>query len=214
MGQQRPCVMLHNIITNDQPYVDDQSGSYQKPYTLLYKLAMNDGSDRMLELVERLTKALAELSMLATTVQIPEPQKLSLRDQLDQLDVLLEQEQLVIQSPISITQVPVFDAADLAKTVQTGKSDEQALRKVMLSTDIPLHWSTIYKRIYPMLKDHLRPQDELPQAGHPGLSRWQYRLSWQMQLLRNEGIVRSVGDGYWMRTDPAAPKLQTVLFDD
>lgn len=175
---------------------------------------MNDDSDRMIELVERLTKDLAELTMLATTVQIPEAQKLSLREQFDQLDALLEQQQLFVPSAISVTQVPVFNATDLAKTVQTGKSDEQALRKVMLSTDIPLHWSTIYQRIYPMLKDHLRPEDELPQAGHPGLSRWQYRLSWQMQLLRNEGIVRSVGDGYWMRTDPAAPKLQTVLFDD
>jgi hypothetical protein len=84
----------------------------------------------------------------------------------------------------------------------------------MLTSTIPLHWSTIYQRVYAIAHDSLRPQDELSQSGHPGVSRWQYRLSWLMQQLRAEGVVRSIGDGYWMRTDADAPKIQPALFEE
>jgi hypothetical protein len=35
-----------------------------------------------------------------------------------------------------------------------------------------------------------------------------------MQQLRTEGVVRSTGDGYWMRTDADAPKIQPALFEE
>jgi hypothetical protein len=175
---------------------------------------MQDASSRLVDILERLTTDMAELTDLAGAVSIPEAQKASLRAILQQFYFILEQEDIGSPEPQSVTQVPVFNANNLARTIHTAASDENALRTVMLSTGIPLHWNTIYARIYPLIKAQLRPQDELPQTGHPGLLRWQYRLSWQMQLLRAEGVVRSVGDGYWMRIDPDAPKLQTALFDE
>lgn len=175
---------------------------------------MQDASNRLVDILERLATDVSELSDVADAVGIPEQQKVMLREILHKFQFLLEQQDVRVQELTAVTQVPVFNVTDLARTIHTAASDENALRTIMLSTDIPLHWNTIYARIYPLIKAHLRPQDELPQTGHPGLLRWQYRLSWQMQLLRAEGVVRSVGDGYWMRTDPDAPKLQTALFEE
>lgn len=175
---------------------------------------MQDASSRLVDILDRLTSEMAELSDLAGAVSISEEQKAALRAIIQQFHVILEQQEVSKPQLTTVTQVPVFNAIDLARTVHTAASDENALRTVMLSTDIPLHWNTIYQRIYPLIKAQLRAQDELPQTGHPGLLRWQYRLSWQMQVLRAQGVVRSVGEGYWMRTDPDAPKLQTALFDE
>lgn len=169
----------------------------------------------MVVVIERLSTDTAKLSQLACGVHLNDPQKALLGEILNQLKSVLETQdtEMLTASSACVTQVPVFDPNDLVRTLQTAAFDENALRKVMLSTDIPLHWNTIYQRIYPLIVDRLRPQDEQQQAGHPGLSRWQYRLSWHMQQLRSEGVVRSVGNGYWMRTDPDAPPLQAALFD-
>jgi len=175
---------------------------------------MNDAGTRLVDILERLAGITAELSEVVCDVHISESQLKSLKVLVQQLQMILDQQEAGFPGVATVTQVPVFTAGDLVRTIHTATSDESALRTVMLSTDIPLHWNTIFPRIYPLIKARLRPQDELPQAGHPGLLRWQYRLSWQMQLLRAEGVVRSVGDGYWMRTDPDAPKLQTGLFDE
>lgn len=175
---------------------------------------MQGGSNRLVDILERLASDVSELSDVADSVGIPEQQKVTLREILHKFQFILEQKDVLVQELTAVTQVPVFNVTDLARTIQTAASDENALRTIMLSTDIPLHWNTIYARIYPLIKAQLRPQDELPQTGHPGLLRWQYRLSWQMQVLKSDGVVRSVGDGYWMRTDPDAPKLQTALFEE
>jgi hypothetical protein len=118
---------------------------------------MQDASSRLVDILERLTTDMAELTELAVAISIPEAQKASLRAILQQFYFILEQQDIESPEPQSVTQVPVFNANDLARTIHTAASDEIALRTVMLSTDIPLHWNTIYARIYPLIKAQLRP---------------------------------------------------------
>ena len=129
------------------------------------------------------------------------------------LDMAIQASSQRVSTVGEITNVPLFSTGDLANTVKRITSFEEALRAVMISTDVPLHWNTIYSRVLALTQENLSPVDTLPQRGHPSMARWQYRLSWQMQQLRLEGIVKSVGDGYWMRVDPDAPIHQPALFD-
>lgn len=174
---------------------------------------MHNASSQLTELIDSITELVGEVMGMLPNHGITSSERQRLLLALRELETLLQDTGVTNHEPSTVTQVPVFTAQDLVATIKTSTSNEEALRTVMLSTEIPLHWSTIFQRVYPLVQGSLRPQDELPQTGHPGLTRWQYRLSWQMQLLRTEGVVRPHGDGYWMRSDPDAPLLQPGLFD-
>jgi len=174
---------------------------------------MQNASSQLTERINALTDLVGEVMDLLHSHGISSSERQRLQASLCELETVLQQVGEAQTESSNVTRIPIFNAQDIVATIKTATSNEEALRTVMLSTDIPLSWMTIYRRVYPLIVDSLRPQDELPQTGHPGLTRWQYRLSWQMQLLRNEGVVRPTGDGYWMRSDPEAPKLQPGLFD-
>lgn len=171
-------------------------------------------TNRLVEVVDKMSILTAELTDLTSAQEIPAAEQIRLCEVIQTLESILDSDAMRSKTNVAMTLVPMFTSSELVSTINLASSTEEALRHVMLTTDIPLHWNTIYQRVYAISHDSLRPQDELSQAGHPGVSRWQYRLSWQMQQLRTEGVVRSTGDGYWMRTDADAPKLQPVLFDD
>ena len=180
----------------------------------MYYSNMGIDTSRMVELVERISVLTAELADLTAVQDCPSAEQIRLREVIHTLESILNPDDLTSNTTSILTRVPMFTSSELVSTINLASSTEEALRHVMLTTTIPLHWSTIYQRVYAIAQDSLRPQDELSQSGHPGVSRWQYRLSWQMQQLRSEGVVRSTGDGYWMRTDADAPKIQPALFDE
>ena len=175
---------------------------------------MGIDTNRLVEVVDKISILTAELTYLTSAQEIPAAEQIRLCEVIQTLESILDSDAMRSKTNVAMTLVPMFTSSELVSTINLASSTEEALRHVMLTTDIPLHWHTIYQRVYAISHDSLRPQDELSQAGHPGVSRWQYRLSWQMQQLHTEGVVRSTGDGYWMRTDADAPKLQPVLFDD
>ena len=175
---------------------------------------MGIDTNRLVELVDRTSVLTAELAELTAAQELPPAEQMRLREVIQTLESILNPDDLSSNTTSALTLVPMFTSSELVSTINLASSTEEALRHVMLTTDIPLHWNTIYQRVYAIAHDSLRPQDELSQAGHPGVSRWQYRLSWQMQQLRTEGVVRSTGDGYWMRTDADAPKIQPALFEE
>lgn len=174
---------------------------------------MQNASSPFAIIMERLSRVVTEITELSLSEQLSPADKARLEPVLREIKRLQSSPSVTISESQPVLQIPVFDSTDLVSRIKLATSNENALRTVMLATDIPIHWSTIYQRIYPLIRELLRPQDELPQHGHPGLLRWQYRLSWQMQLLRAQGVVRSTGDGYWMRIDPDAPQHQPALFD-
>lgn len=180
----------------------------------MYYSNMGIDTSRMVEVVERIAVLTAELADLTGVQDCPSAEQIRLREVIHSLESILNPDDLTSNTTSTLTRVPMFTSSELVSTINLASSTEEALRHVMLTTTIPLHWSTIYQRVYAIAQDSLRPQDELSQLGHPGVSRWQYRLSWQMQQLRSEGVVRSIGDGYWMRTDADAPKIQPALFDE
>jgi len=175
---------------------------------------MGIDTNRLVEIVDQISILTTELTDLMSVQELPSAEQLRLSEVIQTLDSILDSDALRSETNVAMTLVPMFTSSELVSTINLASSTEEALRHVMLTSDIPLHWNTIYQRVYAIAHDSLRPQDELSQAGHPGVSRWQYRLSWQMQQLRTEGVVRSTGDGYWMRTDADAPKLQPELFDE
>jgi hypothetical protein len=175
---------------------------------------MGIDTNRLVEFVDRTWVLTAELAELTAAQELPPAERMRLREVIQTLESILNPDDLISNTTSALSLVPMFTSSELVSTINLASSTEEALRHVMLTSTIPLHWSTIYQRVYAIAHDSLRPQDELSQSGHPGVSRWQYRLSWQMQQLRTEGVVRSTGDGYWMRTDADAPKIQPALFDE
>ncbi|MFM2221784.1 MAG: hypothetical protein RLZZ78_41 [Armatimonadota bacterium] len=175
---------------------------------------MDTSSSRLTELLNTLTELTAELVDLSRSSDISSGEQSMIRDAVLCLDALLQPAEVTGGTNVRVTQLPVFTTDELISTIQSAQTNEDALRHVMLTTDIPIHWNTIFPRVFAIIRDSLRPHDELPQTGHPGMTRWQYRLSWQMQQLRSEGVVRSAGGGYWIRTDPNAPNHQPALFDE
>ncbi len=175
---------------------------------------MDTSSSRLTGLLNTLTELTAELVDLSRSSGISSGEQSMIRDAVLCLDALLQPTEDTVGTNVRVTQLPVFTTDELISTIQSAQTNEDALRHVMLTTDIPIHWNTIYPRVFAIIRDSLRPHDELPQTGHPGMTRWQYRLSWQMQQLRSEGVVRSAGGGYWIRTDPNAPNHQPALFDE
>ena len=175
---------------------------------------MGIDTNRLVELVDRISILTAELAELTAAQEFSPAEQMMLREVIQTLESILNPDDLTSNTTSKLTLVPMFTSGELVSTINLASSTEEALRHVMLTSTIPLHWSTIYQRVYAIAHDSLRPQDELSQSGHPGVSRWQYRLSWQMQQLRTEGVVRSIGDGYWMRTDADAPKIQPALFEE
>ena len=162
---------------------------------------MGIDTNRLVEIVDQISILTTELTDLMSVQELPSAEQIRLSEVIQTLDSILDSDALRSETNVAMTLVPMFTSSELVSTINLASSTEEALRHVMLTTDIPIHWNTIYQRVY-------------AKAGHPGVSRWQYRLSWQMQQLRTEGVVRSTGDGYWMRTDADAPKLQPELFDE
>ena len=175
---------------------------------------MDTSLNRLTELLDSLNNVTAELVDFARSSGIPSQKHSTIREAVRCLESIIPNDGEVKEAKLRVTQLPVFTSDELVSTIQSAQTNEDALRHVMLSTDIPIHWNTIYPRVFAIIRDTLRPHDALPQTGHPGMTRWQYRLSWQMQQLRSEGVVRSAGGGYWIRTDPNAPNHQPALFDE
>jgi hypothetical protein len=175
---------------------------------------MDNSTSRLAELLDSLTELTAELAELSRLSGTSSVEQSKIREAVLCLEAILQPAEEHIGTSVRVTQLPIFTTDELISTIQSAQTNEDALRHVMLTTDIPIHWNTIYPRVFAIIRDSLRPHDELPQTGHPGMTRWQYRLSWQMQQLRAEGVVRSAGGGYWIRTDPNAPNHQPALFDE
>jgi hypothetical protein len=175
---------------------------------------MDTSSSRLAELLKSLTELTAELVDVSRSSGIQSDEQSTIREAIRCLETTLQPDVETVGTNLRVTQLPVFTSDELISTIQSAQTNEEALRQVMLTTDISIHWNTIYPRVFAIIRDSLRPHDALPQTGHPGMTRWQYRLSWQMQQLRSEGVVRSAGGGYWIRTDPNAPNHQPALFDE
>jgi len=175
---------------------------------------MNEVSARLVDMLEYLQSLSTQRSNFAGANAITDRDVATLRAINQEITLILQNHGGCDSETMTVTQMPVFSVTDLVETLHITGINDRALREVMLTSDVPLHWSTIYQRVYPLILPHLRQQDKLPQSGHAGMSRWQYRLSWCMQELRTEGLVRSVGNGYWVRSDPDAPQHQAALFED
>ena len=174
---------------------------------------MEIASKRLVDFIKRLKIVTEEVIDLHVAGELTREQQEEIRGILVSVDCALQLFPETNLELADITHLPLFTGSELAHTIKCHARCADALRTVMLSTEIPLHWNTIYQRVFALMDGNFSDSDNMPQHGHPGMTRWQYRLSWDMQQLRSEGAVKSVGDGYWMRTDSNAPRYQTELFD-